>query len=275
MMRAIKLDDIVGATINDAAILNGVAIDIGLHPKTKARILASYKLYKRRKGTTALPVLNLKPPLSDKLSSLYTSRAAKHGLAWIEKIATTAKYGYCPMCGAETHKTVEHVLPRKPWAEFTIFSLNLVPSCGDCNGKRGNHANAPGTELRMLHPYFDGAILSKRLHITKITGPFDIPKFEPQSVSTLSAGVKKRVLNHLRKNIDLVVYHQYCTNRWSEMQMEAKRAGTIAALKGKFGTLLKDSKRISGPNSWKTAFYAGLISQPAIAEWLFLHRKTF
>lgn len=274
-MRAISLDEMVALKIDDAAILDSIASSLPIHVKTKNRILASYTDYKKSKGGNGIPALNLKSPLPDQFFRLYKGKAAKYGLDWIEKIATTSKYGYCPMCGSETHKTVEHFLPRSPWSEFSFLSLNLVPSCGICNSKRGNVANAPGTKPRMLHPYFDGKLLKKKLHFTKITGPYEIPKFEPDVFESLSAAEKLRVRNHLKKCIDLVVYHQYCTNRWSEMQGEAKRAESISELKRRVKNLHMDSKRVGGLNSWKTAFYAGLMNSPSITKWLFQNRKLF
>ncbi|WP_147326169.1 HNH endonuclease [Hydrogenophaga borbori] len=274
-MRAIDFRQMVGTKVDDAAILSGLENVLGLHWKSKARILAAYKSYKRRRGSTALTALNLSPSLAEQLSDLYSGKAAKHGLSWIKVIASTADFGYCPMCGSETHKTVEHLLPRKPWAEFSIFSLNLIPSCGNCNSKRGNHANSPTVKHRLLHPYFDSSILSKRLHITKISGPYAAPKYEPAVVSGLAPRTRAKVLNHIRKNIDLIVYQQYCTNRWSEMQMEAKAAGDEAALKKRIDFNATTAPQISGPNSWRTAFFSGLASDPSIVSWLFANRHAF
>ena len=274
-MRAIDLDWFIGMHIDDAAILSDLQKKLGLHWKTKFKIQAAYKTYKRRRGSTAIVALNLSPSLAAGLSDLYSGKAAKHGLSWIKNIATTANFGYCPMCGSETHKTVEHFLPRKPWAEFSILSLNLIPSCGTCNSKRSNHANSPKAKHRLLHPYIDLSILSRRLHITKISMPYAAPMYEPAVVSGLAPRVIARVLNHMQKNIDMVVYQQYCTNRWSEMQMEAKVAKSRAALKERIEFNAKTAPTISGPNSWRTAFFSGMASDPAIADWLFANRHTF
>lgn len=274
-MRAIDFNKMVGVPVDDAAILNGVASQIGLGPKTMARILASYKAYRRRKGSTAIAPLKLTTPLSDGLSALYAGRAAKHGLSWIDTVATTPSFGYCPMCGAETHKTVEHLLPRKPWSEFSILSLNLVPSCGDCNSKRGNHANSPTVRYQLLHPYFDAHVLNRRLHITKISGPYAAPKYEPAVVSGLAPRTRAQVLNHMQKNIDLIVYQQFCSNRWSEVQMEARAVTAAADLAARISFNASTSVKISGPNSWRTAFFAGLESDPKITAWLFANRHTF
>ena len=79
----------------------------------------------------------------------------------------------------------------------------------------------------------------------------------------------------MKHSVDLTVYHQFCNNRWSELKQEVKWFNTKPALKKRLRILLGDSVSISGPNSWKTAFYAGVVGAPAIASWLFLNRKTF
>jgi hypothetical protein len=274
-MRSIALKDIVGGTIDDDALLVALAPALGLQPITRGRVLSAYAEYRKTKGSSKTSELGLSFPWPDKFSDLYEGRAKKYGLEWIEKIATTTKYGYCSMCGAETHKTVDHFLPRSPWAEFSFFSLNLVPSCGTCNTKRGNRANAPGTTPRLLHPYFDGKVLEKRLHVTRIGGPYEAPGFEPDACQLLKPSETSRVRRHLDQSIDPVVYQQFCSNRWSELKQEAKRLKTRAAVKKRLKTLLEDSMSTSGPNSWKTAFYAGASGPPAVISWLFDNRDTF
>jgi 5-methylcytosine-specific restriction endonuclease McrA len=274
-LRAIKLSEIVAGPVNDAVILQGVSAELGLTLQGQKTILRAYTAYRKRKGTNAIQPLKLKAPLPDDLSKLYSGRTIKHGLDWIDSIATTTKYGYCPMCGAETHKTVEHFLPRKPWAEFSIFSLNLVPSCGTCNGKRGNRANKPNRVPRLYHPYFDAAILKKRLHITSIEPPYSAPVYAPKAAPRHSHAVRKKIENHLTLNIDMDVYVQFCTNRWADVQLEAKRAPTLAALSVRLKTLSADSIALTGINSWRSAFFAGLTGRASVAKWLFSNRSSF
>lgn len=274
-MRAIKLRDLVNRTIDDDAILVALAPSVRLHNSTLRRVLSAYAEYRKTKGSSTTSQLSLSYPWPDKFSDLYEGRAIKYDLKWIETIATSTKYGYCSMCGAETHKTVDHFLPRSPWAEFSFFSLNLVPSCGICNTKRGNRANAPGTTPRLLHPYFDEKILVKRLHVTGIKGPYEAPEFEPNVCHSLKRTEALRARRHMKQSIDLVVYHQFCSNRWSELKQEIKRLKTKSAVKKRLKTLLEDSVSTSGPNSWKTAFYAGAYGSPSVISWLFTNRHSF
>lgn len=272
-MRAIKLNEMVASGIDDDAILGSIAASIKLGAAARKKFLSSYDAYRRQKGSNTISPLHLQEPWVEVLYGLYKGRTQKDGLAWIDKIANTTRYGYCPMCGAETHKTVEHFLPRSPWAEFSFFSHNLVPSCGPCNSKRGNRASAPNATPLMLHPYFDHAVLRRRLHITRIVPPYEAPDFVPDVCTGLGKKLAKRVENHLSHSIELVPYQQFCTNRWSELRITVVRKRTLASCQAELAELLRTALLSSGPNSWRTAFYAGAANDPAIAQWLFANRK--
>jgi hypothetical protein len=67
----------------------------------------------------------------------------------------------CPMCGSPKTGELDHVFPKTVFAEFSFFSLNLVPAC-DCNTKRRTDYVGQGANDRVLHPYFDG-VMRQRL----------------------------------------------------------------------------------------------------------------
>lgn len=271
-MRSIKLADILGKKVDDDDILKALAPQISLPPAIRGKILLSYTEYRLKKGSNSIPALGLNAPWPDKFSALYTGRSQVSGLSWIDTIANTTLYGYCPMCGSETHKTVDHFLPRKPWAEFSFLSLNLVPSCGTCNGKRGNRANAPHSPHRALHPFYDHRLLKQRLHITKISPPYAAPKFEAEVCTSVSAKSRPRVTHHLDQSIDEVEYQQFCNNRWSELRQQVRRTSTIAKWKKVIREHCDDAIATSGPNSWRTAFFDGILKNRDAVQWLFDNR---
>ncbi|MBY5400952.1 HNH endonuclease [Rhizobium leguminosarum] len=59
----------------------------------------------------------------------------------------------CPFCSHRTPETLDHYLPRESFAEFSIFSANLVPCCRDCNGVK--HTRVLSEDEQLIHPYFD------------------------------------------------------------------------------------------------------------------------
>ncbi len=274
-MRVGSVQEIVGYAVDDDAILDVLFKSVPLTPNLKLRLKAAYGEYRRTRGSTGIRALSLKDPWPDTFSGLYSGRARKHGLHWIEDIATTPNYGYCPMCGGETHKTVDHYLPRSPWAEFSFFSANLVPSCGNCNTKRGNRASSPGSKPRIFHPYFDVVHLSRQLHVTSLRKPFELPLFVATPNPRLSRGLKSRVRYHIEHSIDEVVYQQFCINRWIELFPKAQRKTTLQSFRLSIKNLAEDSRMLGGPNSWRSAFYTGLCMNRAAVNWLYANRNAF
>lgn len=66
----------------------------------------------------------------------------------------------CPYCGGIGFATtLDHYLPKSKFPQFSVFPLNLVPSCKDCNTGKNNSINMEQEKLT-LHPYFDYEIFS-------------------------------------------------------------------------------------------------------------------
>ncbi|QXH58888.1 HNH endonuclease [Pseudomonas maumuensis] len=60
----------------------------------------------------------------------------------------------CPYCGISGVDETDHYLPKDDYAEYAVFSLNLIPSCGRCNKKKGNYWKVDG-ERKILNFYLD------------------------------------------------------------------------------------------------------------------------
>lgn len=61
----------------------------------------------------------------------------------------------CPYCYQLRASQVDHYLPKSQFGEYAIYAPNLVPICGECNGKKLDRYRRPGGGRRYLHPYFD------------------------------------------------------------------------------------------------------------------------
>jgi hypothetical protein len=64
-----------------------------------------------------------------------------------------APHGRCAMCGLGESGTLDHYLPRTAFPEFSIFALNLVPTCDPCNRKKGTKFDAL-PDRQFLHAFF-------------------------------------------------------------------------------------------------------------------------
>lgn len=61
----------------------------------------------------------------------------------------------CPFCGGIGRpKTLDHYLPKAKYPQFSVFPLNLIPACRDCNTDKSNRLALNANE-QVLHPYLD------------------------------------------------------------------------------------------------------------------------
>lgn len=62
--------------------------------------------------------------------------------------------GKCPYCGREELKSIDHYLPKDLYPEFTVYPLNLIPVCTNCNSIKGDFLKI-NNERRIINFYFD------------------------------------------------------------------------------------------------------------------------
>ncbi|MEV0058297.1 HNH endonuclease signature motif containing protein [Nocardia sp. NPDC050718] len=59
----------------------------------------------------------------------------------------------CPMCGQREASTLDHFLPKEIFPEYSIFPLNLIPACPECNTQKRSYVGDHQT--RLIHAYLD------------------------------------------------------------------------------------------------------------------------
>lgn len=60
----------------------------------------------------------------------------------------------CPICDGPISDTLDHVLPKNSYIQYTLIPINLVPMCGSCNRKKGTYIGEKYEESP-FHPYFE------------------------------------------------------------------------------------------------------------------------
>lgn len=119
--------------------------------------LYSLKDHSKNKNNDPKVILEL---LHSELTYIYTnffSKLGKPARQVYDKIMINAN-GICPYCGIGYPMELDHYLPKSKFPQFSIFPLNLVPSCEQCNksGKGANFAKNKGEQI--LHPYLDDSL---------------------------------------------------------------------------------------------------------------------
>lgn len=172
----------------------------------------------------------------------------------------------CPFCGIGESSTIDHYLPKEIYPEFSIYSKNLVPSCGYCNNRKRTQILEAGTDIRMfLHPYYDRIptldFLSLRVKMEDDALILTFRVTRPQ-------GMKKRVFSHIDNHFRSLGL----ADRYRKMSFD-HLGGWYPALRRAYGQqanamrvskklleMARDSEEARGPNFWHTKLYLALSS---------------
>lgn len=172
----------------------------------------------------------------------------------------------CPFCGISESSTLDHYLPKERHPEFSVFPKNLIPSCPNCNARKGKRILIEGTDVRMfLHPYYDLipnlAFLDVRVHM------------KPDALSlsyqiTRPAGMALRTFRHLQSHFDELDladrYRRMGLEHVGEQYPALRRAygpGKDAArVATKLIEVAEDFEEAMGLNFWRAKLYRALAS---------------
>lgn len=120
----------------------------------------------------SLTALNIPENLKAALKSHY-NHPPKDRLKYLEEIRDNLSPEVCPMCGGFGSGTLDHVLPKEAYAEFAIYSRNLVPAC-QCNNKKRTACKGGSPAERVIHPYYD-VFLDESLYKASFIGDLKTP----------------------------------------------------------------------------------------------------
>ncbi len=227
--------------------------------------LAAYSEY-RQAGSDPWKVTPtvFNPDAHDPQYELYDAR--KRG-GPIRRIRDTRGLLSCPMCGSHTTGSLDHVLPRAVYPEFSIMRANLVPACMHCNSaSKGNKHRGPVPPERFIHPYFD-AFAGQPLWSVQIVPPFAAATFNPVPMPGLTVPQASIVRYHLT-NVLGDEFTRRMETAWSTLpgSLHASAAGAPITYHSIAAQLAVDLTRAiitRGENGWDTAFLRGVAADPA------------
>lgn len=248
----------------------------------------AYRFYRVNKGNPSIIIpLNKKSPgaisaiQEEALSGLYRTTYKKlkenyRELDWAYDLRKADHLPHCPMCGNTGRDALDHYLAKADYPEFAILSFNLVPTCTSCNSRRSNQANAPGTALPLLHPYFEGPKLNSPLVTVMIDQDyplparptFEMPSFQLAPAIPFTDPLFPRLENHLRRCVDESQFRRWVTGRWKLWRIKAPAYRTVIALRDAITIELDAEIDVGGVNNWTAAFLRGLYACTPAMEWL-------
>lgn len=230
-------------------------------------ILSQYELYESvRADPWRINTCNLSENLQGRLKLHYKSEI-RNNLEFLDVYRDKISPNLCLMCGGLGMGTLDHYLPKDDYAEFSIFSKNLVPACS-CNTSRSTNVMGSETPQRAIHPYYDD-FLNERLYQSVFTGDF------------LTPSISVDIINNDHQNIEILRFHldevikknniigwfekiwQDLTDRGDDILDLVLVDQTIDAsnLSSSIQRWIRaKDKEYDTPNNWYSFFYQGLLS---------------
>jgi 5-methylcytosine-specific restriction endonuclease McrA len=179
--------------------------------------------------------------------------------------------GACPVCGRDALGTLDHYLPKADYAEYSFFSLNLVPACDRCNNTRNNLARGDQVGQRPVHPYFD-AFVDRRVMTMRAEPDWRAPRLTPVPFEV--QGEERTVVQwHIDHVIRRAGFDDYVGDLWCIVRDNPDvflgRTATVEAVREKLAELAT-IEEVSGRsrNAWRSCFYHGLSKDDAALEFL-------
>jgi hypothetical protein len=278
------MNKVLPPTCNDNAALQALANNqkVGSYPNLLSAVALIQRGYDQYQlvGGNAFSVARVT------ISSVVATHLKAHyknpplDLGHITIMRQETEHRVCPMCGSMHGGTLDHLLPKNGYPEFSLFSMNLVPAC-KCNIKRKEILTGPNSNERILHPYFDDC-LSERLIAARFQNLSAIPSVGLQLLVASTHPEYSAISFHVRSIVERTAIKKYLADRWSKLCRKPslvvraleQNPQNIAELKKILNAelnLLDDLH--DGKNNWNSVFVAGLLDQN-VSNWLFRQMST-
>lgn len=226
----------------------------------------AYDLQFEQNSLNTLPANTVNGKLYKELYNLYgyDKAVVRKIHSHLVGVNPTTVIGICQHCGINTDDTLDHILPRSAYAEYSINAKNLVPCCSDCNRRKN------ATDV--LNLYTD-----------------KLPNVEYLFMDVVPNGDTidfKFRLDNSRCEVDLVLFEKI-TKHFSRLDLcERMRRKAQSALKGFIldvsklykccgkETVIKcvmeslpERRNAYGFNYWEVVFYKGLVNSAVFWEY--------
>lgn len=272
------MNKIAPPEFDDYAALQSLAENkaAGSYPTLKdavAAIHGGYLQYEEARGN-ALYVE--KVTVSDQLASHMKAhyRSPPKALPHIASLRSSAEHLTCPMCGSFHCGTLDHILPQHYYAEFALFSRNLVPAC-KCNSRRQDALIGSNPNERILHPYFDEC-LAERLIAADFSHLDDVPRVGVRLCVDRAHPEHAAIDFHFRSIAERNGIRNYLLNRWfmlcrkpslvvRELRYELSESRSLSDILEEERDMLDEVHQ--SKNNWNSIFITGLLDEEVLG-WL-------
>lgn len=180
----------------------------------------------------------------------------------------------CPSCGEPAVPTTyDHVLPKGGFPEFSVFSLNLMPCCFDCNVQKNDAFIGADGRRVVINPYVDRFLASAVIDCS-LSEPYEAPLF--------TLGVKKSRLSVdarelCRKHIEQLKFQDrfqiFCAGRfyqfWRTLYLGVEQTSFgLDQLQFLIQSQIGASVLTYGPNNWDAVLLRAIASNRKLCRFL-------
>lgn len=205
-------------------------------------------------------------PLFNDLYELYDYNAAvvKEVQESIKKNNPATVYGICQYCGLVSHDTMDHILPHKKYAEYSIHAKNLIPCCTDCNRRKN--------ESELLNLYTDALPNVEYLFmdVAPDGDTIDLTFRLDNTANEVDTALFSKIENHYAK---LALFERMKMKANAQLPSFLIQIGRQYDKFGKndvIETVMENNselRRVYGYNYWEAAFQKGLVNSPVFWDY--------
>lgn len=197
--------------------------------------------------------------LRRELLSLYAfgKPVVQNILATVQAAQNQAVRHTCQYCTIGSIKSLDHIVNKSSFPEYSVHPQNLIPCCLECNNNKGEEWVDAGNRL-FLNLYTD-ALPRDQYLFTRITGnvaELDFV-FELQKPAVVDTGLWNRIESHyqrlrLRDRLKHKAISEL-TDFLFTAKVALERGTLVADIKDEMLRLTAVQRRVFGVNHWKAS----------------------
>jgi hypothetical protein len=198
------------------------------------------------------------------LKSNYDSLDEGRALEELEAELHDSAFFRCPMCNFEQTATLDHYLPQSIYPEFSILARNLIPTCFNCNNKKGiRPANG------FVHAYYDVIPAARILQARLIWDPGLFAEFFIERTQECDEELFARLANQFEV-LDLNErFEREAGYYLSEIRLNCRipfRRGGSQLVREELRRQAENSEMAFGTNHYRTALLRALSTDERFCE---------
>ena len=206
----------------------------------------------------------------DALRDLYSYRTKK--FKELKKELTTTPKGrinnVCPYCQLDKVGTLDHILPKTPFPEYSSMPWNLIPCCSTCNSKKDDYWLDENNKRCFINFYIDSipSVQYFFADVSIVNGKMGI-KFELRFPVGYDSVLQTRIEKHYKK---LGLIKRYLENSddvieelEDAIQGYASGVSDAEIIKSINWTCKKKQDRF-GVNYWRAVLEMTCVNTPAV-----------